>query len=135
MRTVRLAALALAGMLGVGMLAPSAAEAGSKGKRNTALVLGAVGVYGIVKKQPLVAGLGLAGAGYSYASSLRDRDRERRRDRWRRNRGGYYGGGYGPRYYRSGYGGGYGSRYYRTSSYGGYGRGYRRGGSRGRRCY
>jgi len=83
-KQLRIAALALAGAIGLGILAPTAAHAGSTGRRNTAIALAAVGIYGIAKKNPLVAGLGMGGAAYSYASSLRARDKERRRARHRR---------------------------------------------------
>jgi hypothetical protein len=53
------------------------AEAGSKGRRNTAIGLGAVGVYGLVTKQPAVAVAGLGGAAVSYAGSRRSARRER----------------------------------------------------------
>lgn len=87
-KRLRIATWALIGALGVGLLAPTAAEAGSRGRRNTAIALGAVGLYGVIKKKPLIAGLGLGGAAYSYISSRNARKRELRRERRRR----YYGG-------------------------------------------
>ncbi len=63
------------------LLSPMAALAGSKGKRNTAIGLGAVAAYGIVKKKPLIAGLAGGGAIYSYMQSRKDRRKERDRDR------------------------------------------------------
>jgi len=138
---IRVLAATMISVIGLGLVAPSAAEAGSKGRRNTAIALGAVALYGIVKKKPVVAGVAGAGALYSYISSRRARSQERDRDRRRRYRrayngyGGYggYGGGYSPYYaqdygrrrgYYSDYGGG---RYYSRGDddygYGSYGRG------------
>jgi len=80
-RSIQLTATALLAAVGVGMASPLAAEAGSKGKRNTAIALGAVGLYGVAKKKPVIAGLGVGGALYSYVHSRRDRRNERRRGR------------------------------------------------------
>lgn len=102
---IRLAGLGIAGVLGLTLLAPGAAHAGSKGKRNTALALGAVAAYGLITKKPLIAGAAGAGALYSYTQSRRDAGRERDRDRYRR-----YG------------------RYDRFDRYDRYDRGYRSGG-------
>ena len=59
-KQVRLAAALLGGVLGLSLLAPTAAHAGREGRRNTALLLGAVAAYGIVKKQPALAGIATA---------------------------------------------------------------------------
>lgn len=127
-KRLRITALAVIGALGLGLMAPTAAHAGSKGRRNTAIALGAVALYGIVKKKPVIAGVGAAGAVYSYISSRNARKKELRRERYRRYaRRGYYGGGrrrYGGRRY---YGGGY-----RQASYYG-GRRHPHGWSRGRK--
>jgi hypothetical protein len=82
-KQIRLTALALISAIGVGFLAPAAAQAGSKGRRNTAIALGAVAVYGIVKKKPLVAGLAGGGAIYSYMRSREAARKERNRRRYR----------------------------------------------------
>jgi uncharacterized membrane protein YdjX (TVP38/TMEM64 family) len=94
---VKLSRLALAGVLGCGLLAPgllapAPAEAGSKGRRNTALVLGGAAVYGAVTGKPEVAIGAGAGAAYSYVRSRDARRAERRweEDRFRYGRGGRY---------------------------------------------
>ena len=85
-KQARMMTLALAGALGVGALAPAPASASSEGRRNTALVLGGAAVYGIVKKNPTIAGVAGAGAVYSYISSLnKKKDEERRRAGYRRH--------------------------------------------------
>lgn len=84
-KTIRATALGLLAAIGLTLGATQAAEASSKGRRNTAIAAGAVGIYGLVKKKPILAGAGLGVAGYSYASSLRKRDQERRRARYRRH--------------------------------------------------
>lgn len=101
-------AAVLAATIGLGLLAPIAAEAGSKGRRNTAIALGAVAAYGIVKKKPAIAGIAGAGAIYSYMKSRSARKRERQRSRYRRYRGARY-----ARYRRPVYR----DRYYRTAHY------------------
>lgn len=101
-RTLRLTSLALLGAIGVGLIAPAAAQAGSKGRRNTALLLGAVTAYGIVKKKPAIAGVAGAGAIYSYLQSRKAAKRERDRDRYSYRRRGYRSS-YGRRGYRSAY--------------------------------
>lgn len=106
-------AAVLAGTIGLGLLAPIAAEAGSKGRRNTAIALGAVAAYGIVKKKPAVAGIAGAGAIYSYMKSRSARKSERRRDRNRRYRRARYAR-YRPYYCDRDHGR---RRYYRTARY------------------
>lgn len=106
-------AAVLVGAIGLGLLAPIAAEAGSKGRRNTAIALGAVAAYGIVKKKPAVAGIAGAGAIYSYMKSRSARKSEQRRDRNRRYRGSRYTRHRRP-YYRDRY---RGDRHYRTARY------------------
>ena len=130
---LRVLAATMISVVGLGLVAPTAAEAGSKGRRNTAIALGAVALYGIVKKKPVVAGVAGAGALYSYISSRRaasrERDRYRRRSYRRAYRGyngyGGYGGGYAPVYAQD-----YGRRGYYSNYSGGryYGRGYDDGG-------
>lgn len=142
-KQIRLSALALVSAVGLSLAAPGAAHAGSKGKRNTALALGAVAAYGLVTKKPLVAGVAGAGALYSYSQSRRDADRERdwrrygndyRYDRYDRyDRGGRY-----DRYDDYGYGRNsrYDRGYDRYDRYDRYSTGYGRGGDcddRGRR--
>lgn len=77
MKQTKISALALAGMVGLGALIPTAAHASAEGKRNTAYVLGAATVAGIVMKKPIVAGVAGAGAAYSYISSLKDAKKEK----------------------------------------------------------
>jgi hypothetical protein len=117
-------ALALLISTGLSAVLPGAAEAGSKGRRNTAIGLGAVAVYGIVKKQPLVAGLAGGGALYSYVSSRKAARRERNRRRYSRYRRSRYG--YGSRYRYASH------RHYRGCGCSGYGGG-SYGGSRGKK--
>ena len=80
MTSTRWVALTLAASIGAG-LAAVPAQASRTGKRNTALLLGGVAAYGVVKKNPTIAGLGTAGALYSYTSSLKHKKRHRRRAR------------------------------------------------------
>lgn len=109
-KRLRIVAFAVLGALGLGFVAPTAAEAGSRGRRNTAIALGAVSLYGIATRKPLIAGLGAGGAIYSYVSSRNARRRELRRERRRRYARRYYRSArYAPRYY--------GRRSYRTVSY------------------
>ena len=129
-KKLRVAVFALLGALGLGVVAPTAAQAGSSGRRNTALILGGAAIYGAVKRKPEIAiGAGL-GAAYAYS---RYRDARRYEDRWDdrwdrrgRSRDRYYGD-YGyrrSRYDDYGYRGGYRGDYgYRDRGYG-----YRRGG-------
>lgn len=100
-RTLRMTALAMVSSLGLMLGSAGVAEAGSKGRRNTAIGLGAVALYGVVKKKPVVAGVAGGGAIYSYMSSRQKArgERNRRRSRASRrsysrryvNRSGYYG--------------------------------------------
>ena len=76
---LRLTAFALAAAIGLTVTAPLAAEASSKGERNTAIAAGAVGVYGIVKKKPLLAGLGTGVGIYSYMKSRETAKKEKAR--------------------------------------------------------
>jgi hypothetical protein len=125
-KQIRMTALALLGAIGLTFAAPTAAHASKKGKRNTAIALGAVAAYGLIKKKPLIAGLAGAGAVYSWLQSNKDGDRDRDRDR-RRNRnrrayrnGGYYNG-YQPVYQQAPV---YQRPYYAGNGYNGY-NGYR----------
>jgi hypothetical protein len=123
-KQIRMTAIALLGAIGVTFAAPTAAHASKKGKRNTALVLGAIAAYGLIKKKPAIAGLAGAGAVYSWIQSNKDddddRDRRRRRNR-RYYRNGRYYNSYAPAYqpapvYQRPYYSGYRSR----PSYAGY---------------
>jgi len=95
-RSIRITALVLLAAIGLSLFAAEPVMAGSKGKRNTAIGLGAVAVYGIVKKKPLVAGLAGGGAIYSYMRSRQDAKKEkaraaaRRRSRVSRRSSRYY---------------------------------------------
>jgi hypothetical protein len=81
MKQTRALALTVAAAVGCSLLAAVPAHAGSAGHRNTALLAGAVGVYGVVKKKPLVAGLGLGVAGYSFARYQETRAKEKKRSK------------------------------------------------------
>jgi hypothetical protein len=132
-KQLKIVALALIGAIGLSLSAPTAAHASKKGKRNTAIALGAVAAYGLVKKKPLIAGLAGAGAVYSWLQSNKDDDNDnnRRRNRNRRARyqNGYYDGArsranYNTPYYGNGgyrnYSNGYNpyqSNGYRSNSY------------------
>lgn len=78
-KQIRLIAMTLLTAVGLSITAPQVAEAGSKGRRNTAIGLGAVAVYGVVKKKPLIAGLAGGGAIYSYMRSRQAAKDERSR--------------------------------------------------------
>ena len=75
----RLVSWTLAGAVALGLLTPTAAHAGKSGRRNTAIALGAVAAYGIVKKKPVIAGVGAAGAVYSFMRSQQSDPRRRKR--------------------------------------------------------
>ncbi len=84
---LRVAVLTVLGALGLGIVAPTAAHAGSRGRLNTTLILGGAAIYGAVNRKPEVAiGAGL-GAAYAYS---RYRSARRDEDRWDR----YYDRGY-----------------------------------------
>lgn len=89
-QSLRSTALTLAASVGLSLFGAGAAEAGSKGRQNTAIALGAVAAYGVVKKKPVVAGVAGAGAVYSYVRSRqsagKEREASRRRERLRRAR-------------------------------------------------
>jgi hypothetical protein len=94
MKQIRMTAITLLAAIGVSLAAPNVAEAGSKGRRNTAIAAGAVGVYGIVKKKPLLAGVGTGVGIYSYMKSReaakKERNRRVRRVRYVRRGGRVY---------------------------------------------
>jgi len=125
--TLRLATVTVAAAVGLMMLTPTAAHASKKGRRNTAIALGAVAAYGLVKKKPAIAGIAGAGAVYSWIRSNQvEDDRDRNRQRARQQNRGYNSRYAGDRYYDNGY---RGSRY---SNNGYNGNGYYSRGSRGR---
>ena len=68
-KQLRMAAVALMGAIGLSLVSPTAAHASKSGKRNTAIALGAVAAYGLIKKKPLIAGLAGAGAVYTWLKS------------------------------------------------------------------
>lgn len=82
--------VALLTAVGLSLFPATMAEAGSKGRRNTAIAAGAVGIYGIVKKKPVLAGLGTGVGVYSYMKSREAAKREKRRRKrvvyWRNGR-------------------------------------------------
>jgi len=83
-RSWRLTALGLLAAIGLSLAPATMAEAGYKGRRNTAIAAGAVGLYGIIAKKPLVAGLGTGVAVYSYMSARKALKKERRRRAYKR---------------------------------------------------
>lgn len=87
-RKIRMTAATVVTAIGLSLVPATMAEAGSRGRRNTAIAAGAVGIYGIVKKKPVVAGLGSGVAVYSYMKSREAAKKERRRKRvyWRNGR-------------------------------------------------
>ena len=64
-----------AGTLGAGV---TAAYAGSKGRRNTTIALGAVTAYGLLKKKRTVAIGGALGTAYAYSRYRSAKKNERR---------------------------------------------------------
>lgn len=85
-QSVRATATGLLVAFGLTLGSAGVAEAGSKGRRNTAIGLGAVAVHGIVKKKPVIAGLAGGGAIYSYMKSREAAKKERNRRRYARYR-------------------------------------------------
>jgi len=85
-QTTRGTALALAASMGVSIFAAGSADASKEGRRNTGIALGAVAAYGIVKKNPTIAGLAGAGAIYSLTRSTKSSNDSRRRKRQARLR-------------------------------------------------
>lgn len=81
MKSARVISWGLVAATAASLLLPTAAHAGRTGRRNTAIALGAVAAYGVIKKKPLLAGVAGAGAVYSY---VRSQQSERRRRRPRR---------------------------------------------------
>jgi hypothetical protein len=82
------AVVALVAMLATTLAAPQLplAYAGSKGRRNTAIALGAVTVYSLLKGKKKAALIGAAATAYAYKrySNEKRRERERRETRERR---------------------------------------------------
>lgn len=86
-RLVALSTLAAMTLTSMGALTVTPAHAGPKGKRNLALGLGAVGVYGLVKKKRTLAIAGGVGAALAYRSYRKSAKKsERRRQAWYRQR-------------------------------------------------
>ena len=92
-KSTKLVAFGTAGVLMAGTLGGlgmSEAQAGAKGRRNTAIGLGAVTAYGLLKKKKTLAiaggiGTALAYSKYRKAKKQEDRD-EARRVQWYKNR-------------------------------------------------
>lgn len=88
MKKIRILALGLLASVAASLAPAGVAQASSAGRRNTAIGLGALAVYGVASKKPLVAGLAGGGAVYSYMKSREEAKRERysryRRSRYRR---------------------------------------------------
>jgi hypothetical protein len=98
-RPIRQIAWLLAGVIGLTAASTGVAHAGSTGRRNTTLGLGALALYGIVARKPLLAGLAGAGTVYSYMQY----DKARRREKHRRRYARYYSSRRYRRYASSGY--------------------------------
>ena len=85
---VGVAGLMTSGALGGLTLQP--AHAGAKGRRNTAIALGAVTAYGLIKKKKKVAIAGAVGTAYAYKRYSNQKKREERaeanRRRWYQQR-------------------------------------------------
>lgn len=78
----RIPALTLAAVISLNVGTASTARASRAGRRNTAIALGALSVYGIARRKPVLAAAAGAGALYSYARSRRGhRHHFRRRHR------------------------------------------------------
>jgi hypothetical protein len=79
------AGLMTAGALGGATLQP--AQAGAKGRRNTAIGLGAVTAYGLLKHKKKVAIVGGVATAYAYKRYSNQKKREERsRQAWYRQR-------------------------------------------------
>jgi hypothetical protein len=61
----------------------STAHAGSKGRRNTTIGLGAVTAYGLLKKNKTVAIAGAVGTAYAYSRYRKAKKAEDRNNRYR----------------------------------------------------
>ena len=82
--TQRKTAVALLGVMAASTLGAGVVHAGSKGRRNTTIGLGAVTAYGLLKKNKTVAIAGGLGTAYAYskyrkAKKAEDRNRDARR--------------------------------------------------------
>lgn len=89
MHKTRSLALGTLSVLTVATLLPMAtpAHAGSKGKRNTAIGLGAVTAYGLLKGKKTVAVVGGVGTAVAYSKYRKSKkSEERRRQEWYQNR-------------------------------------------------
>jgi hypothetical protein len=80
-RTIALSTLGVmtASMMGGVALTADPAHAGSKGRRNTTIGLGAVTAYGLLKKKKTVAIGGALGTAYAYSRYRKAKKQERRR--------------------------------------------------------
>ena len=85
-RTHSMIALALTGVMGLSILAPTAASASEQGKRNTAIGLGALAAGLLLTQKNKLPGI-LAAGGAAYAYSQYDKDV---RARHQREQYGYY---------------------------------------------
>ena len=78
----------------LGGLGMTAAEAGSKGRRNTTLALGAVTAYGLLKKKKTLAIGGALGTAYAYTKYRKakktEKAREAQRIEWYKQRYGRF---------------------------------------------
>jgi hypothetical protein len=71
-----------ASTLGGLALTSGEAQAGSKGRRNTTIALGAVTAYGLLKKKKAVAIGGAVGTAYAYSRYRKAKKAERRYRRY-----------------------------------------------------
>lgn len=94
-RTARPLLVLLMATLLMAVVPPSAAHASRRGRKNTALAVGALGLYGLASHKPLLAAAGLGAGIYLYTQA----DKHHRRHRYfyrPRRQGRYYSV---PRYY------------------------------------
>lgn len=93
-RTRRVTILAVAAAMLGSIFAPLAttpAHAGSKGRRNTTIGLGAITAYGLLKRKKKLAIIGGIGTGVAYYRYRQARKSEKRRDAYNRARARRYG--------------------------------------------
>ncbi len=93
MKTIKLTsqqaiALATLGVMSAGMVGSvGVAQANTKGKRNLTLGLGALTVYGILKKKRTLAIAGGLGTAYAYSRYRKSHNQDKRRTQtWYRSR-------------------------------------------------
>lgn len=89
MNTTKIVALGTLGAMSLGTIASMSvpAHAGSKGRRNTTIGLGAITAYGLLKRNKKVAIIGGIGTAVAYSRYRSAKKKEDRRSRaWYQNR-------------------------------------------------